>query len=205
MRDRGGGIGAGVAAALTLLLLGSAACGGDESPAEPAGSPATVATTKSAPAAPTLQPAEAAALEEIFAAYYGFRDVEIALNADPPAPDVAAAALAGHVVEPLLSRLNGHIYQLHVNGLARAGESTVEPELAELHLDDEPAWATIRDCLDTAGWRLVDRATGQPAPAGTVVGLYAAEPGRHPREFTAVRYDTGWRLEDVAWQRGESC
>lgn len=205
MRDRSGGTGAGVAATLSLLLSGLAACGGGEPSAAPAGSPAGAVTTPAGSPSPTPDPFEAAAAAEIFAAYQGFREAEIALNAHPPEPGAAAAALAGYVAEPLLSRLNGHIYLLYVNDLARAGESTVEPELAELHLDEEPAWATIRDCLDTTGWRLVDRETGQPASADSVVGLYAAEPGRHPRVLTAVRYDVGWRIEDSAWQRDETC
>ena len=154
---------------------------------------------------PVPDPAEAAATREVLAAYRGFREAEVSLNARPVAPDVATATLSRHVVEPLLSRLNWNVYNLYVNDLARGGRSTSEPELVDLRLDARPPWATIRDCLDTTGWPVVDRDTGQPASGQDVAGLYAVESGRHTRVFKVVRYEDGWRLEDATWQLDTSC
>jgi hypothetical protein len=154
---------------------------------------------------PVPDPAEAAATREVLAAYRGFREAEVSLNAHPVAPDVATATLSRHVVEPLLSRLNWNVYNLYVNDLARGGRSTSEPELVDLRLDARPPWATIRDCLDTTGWPVVDRDTGQPSSGKDVAGLYAVESGRHTRVITVVRYEDGWRLEDATWQLDTSC
>jgi len=152
----------------------------------------------------TVDPAEAAAIEEILATFDGFRRAEVAVQADPEPAYLALEQLADYLADPLLGSVLFDVDTMHRRGVVRAGEPTWRPEVTGLRLDGSPPTATVRDCLDTTGWRLADRQGGQ-ATAESVGLPVQFEPDRYVMEFSARRFDDRWLLDEAKVERGERC
>jgi hypothetical protein len=199
----GGGAGTGggcrlLACALAAVLAsGLTGCRAD--PPAPA---AELPVRTAAEPTPTLEPAEAEAVSEILAVFDRYRRAETGIIADPVEPGEARHRLTDHLADPLLTLVVFELDLLRRLGVAGAGRPTWDPTVTGLRLDGPVPTATVHDCLDTTGTRLVEPLTGDPAAADGLPGRFA--PGRHGREFHAVRHGGGWLLDDRA-DRAEPC
>jgi hypothetical protein len=186
-----------LACLLAASAVGLAGCAPEpevEWPADPTPAPS-----------PTLDPAEAAAVEEILAAFDGFRRVEVEIQADPEPAYLAEERLTDYLADPLLSLTLFELETMHRRGVVRDGRPTWSATVTELRLDDDPPSATVRDCLDATGWELADRKDGRPASA-EAEGLPARfAPDRYVMEFDATRVDGRWLFAQARVERGARC
>ncbi|MPZ26769.1 MAG: hypothetical protein GEV12_10000 [Micromonosporaceae bacterium] len=203
-RGRGGvrrGL-AGLAAAAGLAgLTGVAGCSAEPDPGFVwPGDPTSAAAPTS-----TLDPAETAAVEEILAAFDGFRRAEVAVQADPAPAYLAQEQLGDYLADPLLGLILFDVETMHTRGVVREGEPTWQPAVTDLWLHRSPPAATVRDCLDASGWQLADRDGGGPTTAESE-GLPARyAPDRYVMVFTARLVDDQWLFDDARVERDERC
>lgn len=183
------------AAALAVAAAGTGACGQApevEWPADPTGPPT-----------PTVEPAEAETIAEVLAVFDEFRQVEVALQADPVPADEAKEQLTGYLADPLLTLTLFDVATMYRRDVVREGRPTWEATVSELRLDATPPTATVRDCLDATGWELADRADGSPAPVDGLPARFA--PGWYVMEFNAKSFDGRWLFDQIRVEGDERC
>lgn len=140
---------------------------------------------------------EAAAGTEVLAVFESFRDLEDRLSADPPPAADAGQLLAEHLAGALHARVLLALHVMHDEGLARQGRARSTAQVVSLGLEETPPSATIRECLDSTGWEVVDGQVAPVAVGEAPAQLYAVAPGRYLRTLRATRYDDGrWLLND---------
>jgi hypothetical protein len=189
----------GLVATALALVLGAAGC--SASPEAGGELPDLPATLPSA----TVDPAEAAAIAEILAAFDGFRRAEVAIQANPEPAYLALERLGEYLADPLLGLALFEVETMHRRGVVRAGEPTWAPTVTELRLDGSPPTATVRDCLDATGWELADRDSGGPTTAESE-GLPARfAPDRYVMEFNARFVVDRWLFDEARVERNERC
>jgi hypothetical protein len=194
-RNRTAGVRAGYAAVAAVFVLLAAGCADEpefEWPEDPVAAPM-----------PTVDAGEAAAADELLAAFEEFRQTEITVHADPQPPDIALDQLRAHLADPLLAVTLFEVEMMHHRGLVREGEPVWEPAVVDLRLDETPPTATVRDCLDASGWRLVNEAGGGPASTDGLPARFALD--RYVMEFDAMLVDGQWLFEDARVERNEQC
>jgi hypothetical protein len=181
-----------VAAVFVLLAAGCADEPEFEWPEDPVAAPV-----------PTTDPAAAEANDQLLAAFDAFRRTEVAVQADPEPAHLAQDQLRAHLADPLLAVTLFEVEMMHHRGLVREGEPAWEPAVVDLRLDDTPPTATIRDCLDASGWRLINEAGGGPASTDGLPARFALD--RYVMEFDAMLVDGQWLFDDARVERGEQC
>lgn len=175
------------AALLTVATLVLAAgCGG---PAGPTGT----AAGSDAPTTPDTRRAEAE--QAGLAAYAGYLDAlrKAESDGDPHDP-----RLAQYLADPLLTRVRLAIRDAKEHGAMRTGKLVSDPTVTEVSLDTVPATVQIQDCLDSTGYRLVNRETRKV--------VRGSAGGRHVATATAVRYADGrWLISEGAVHEEQPC
>jgi hypothetical protein len=195
------GLVSGLVAAATAAVLGFATAGCSGGPDPEFVWPDDPTGGRSA----TLDPAEAAAIEEVLAAFDGFRRTEVAIQADPRPAYQVLDQLVEFLADPLLGLALFDVQTMHERGVVRAGQPTWHPQVTELRLDGDPPTATVRDCLDATGWQLADRDGGGPTTAESE-GLPARfAPDRYVMEFNARLIEDQWRFDEASVERDGQC
>lgn len=195
-RGRGGFHRALVAVAIMVAAAGcsSGTDAGFEWPDDPTAAPSA-----------TLDPGEAAAVEEILTNFDEFRRAEVAIQADPEPAYLALERLADYLADPLLGVALFDVETMHRRGVVREGEPTWQPAVTELDLDGSPPTAMVRDCLDATGWLLADRDTGGPTTPESE-GLPARfAPDRYVMVFHARMFEDRWLFDEANVERDERC
>jgi hypothetical protein len=177
---------------VVMAALALAGCAADPAPAE---SPADRPPAE-LPALPSVSvdPAEAAAIEEILTVFQGFRDAEAELYADPPPPNVVRRELSPYLGDAMLSEQVGTLNDMRNAGIVFQGRQASRPEVVELRLDASPPSATVRDCVDATGWQAVFAQTGDPVPGDDL-------PDQFVMRLDATLYpEHGWLFHDFAME-----
>jgi hypothetical protein len=142
-------------------------------------------------------PAEAAAADEVRDVYRSFLELEKALSAEPPSAAESYERLLAYATGVLHGRVLLGLNTLRAHDLARSGQPRSNVTVVDIDLDGPVPRATIVDCLDTTGWRLVDRAGDPVEPVDAPAELYGVSPGTFVRTVQATRHDDGrWLLND---------
>ncbi|WP_121162266.1 hypothetical protein [Micromonospora pisi] len=171
-----------------MVALG-AGCAKDQESGIPASLDATPAAT-----AP-LGPEQAAASKAALAAYAGYIDasLEAEKSSNPLHP-----ALKKYLGDPLLTQVRLAIRDAKEHGAMRTGTLISDPQVTDVRLDAVPATASIQDCLDGTGYRLVYIKDKSVVP-GSASGRYLAT-------ATATRYPDGrWLISAGSAHRDQPC
>jgi hypothetical protein len=188
------------AVAAVVFAAAGSGCGdrGDDPVPLAAGTPTPSPAVSPTPRADIdLNPAEAAAVEEMREVYQRFLDLEVELAADPPPPAESDERLNEVLTGALHGRVLISMHMLHDHGLARRSAPESRVRVTRIDLDAPVPEATFLDCLDTTGWPLVDR-RGEPVPdAQAPPEIYGVEPGVYARTVHVKRYGDGrWYFHD---------
>lgn len=187
-----------MAAALLATLTGVAACGNEPSEIEwPDGVP-TATPAHPSPSRTPVDPAEAAATEEILELVSAFRAVEVSAYADPQPPHLARRDLNDYLADPLLSRTLDRLRTMREAGIVVEGQPRFDPVVHELRLDASPPIATVRDCVDASGWQDVFADTGDPVPGD-------GRPDRYVEWLELTLYDDGWLIHSTGVKEAKEC
>lgn len=164
-------------------------CAKDQEPGAPA-------SLDGAPAATTdAAPETAAASKAALAAYTGYLDAarEAEKSANPLDP-----ALKKYLADPLLTQVRLAIRDAKEHGAMRTGTLISDPRVTDVRLDTVPATASIQDCLDGTGYRLVYTKDKSVVPGSTS--------GRYLATATATRYSDGrWLISAGTAHQDQPC
>lgn len=141
---------------------------------------------------------DAAVAEEIIALVEDYRIAEVASFADPKPPHIARPVLSNFLADPLLSEVLTLLNDMQQGGIAFHGEPTWMPIVTELRVDETPATAVVRDCVDATGWQSVFMETGEPVPGDI-------RPDRYVNWLNVKRFPDGWLVYDSDVEEGAEC
>jgi len=184
-------------AGVAALAVALAGCAGTPEPAARADDP----SPQGLPELPSISvnPEEAAAIEEVLTVLQGFRDVEADLYADPPPPDIVRREFAPYLGDTMLSEVVSTLTDMRNAGVVFEGRVVSESAAVDVQLDATPPAATVRDCVDAANWSPVFQETGEPVPG-------EALPDRFVMTLDASLYpEHGWLFHDFAMEVDAQC
>lgn len=146
---------------------------------------------------PTVDPAVAAAIEEILIAYEGAVQASMTAHraGDPDHPHLdrhLAGEARRQVRLAIRNTVDDHLYH---DGELRIVEATV----TAIDLDSSPPTATLEACVDNTDYRLVDRDTGEPPPGMDHQG------GRRLERMQVDRFAHGRWMIAAYLPAGEPC
>lgn len=146
--------------------------------------------TSSGTAPPTADPSALASAGAL-AAYRGFRRVQVAAEAVANAHDAVLARYAG---DKALAQERTNLLQLARAGIVVRGAPVLHPVVGRASAQA----VTITDCVDTARWQPVYKATGRsaaaPGQAAKVLATALARP-----------YGKGWLIVELTTERSRPC
>lgn len=125
----------------------------------------------------------------------GFWVAQTTALADPtlePPPE-----LSRYAIDKALAGVAEAVFEYRRQGIVLVGAPVLDPEVDSLDLGD-PANAHIVDCVDSANWTPIFRATGESAAA----------PDQSKRvvvESWATTYDGRWVVRETLIHRDEPC
>lgn len=184
------------AVAGTALVLGIVACTAEPTELDwPDG--ASPRPAVEVPPDPVASP-EAEATAVILGVVDAFREVEVASYADPQPPHLATRELEPYLADPQLMQTLDLLRSMNQHGIAFEGRPTWEPTVAELRLDEVPPTATVRDCVESNGWRPVFRETGEPVPGDE-------RPDRTVEWLELKLYPEGWLVYRINVEVDAEC
>jgi hypothetical protein len=179
------------AAAVLLALLTIAGCTDARSDTTPT---TTTTPTTAAPSSPTPDPT-ASAKAEALAAYRGFWTA--ADDADTH-PKRAPSALKTYAIDKALANALATVALYRQQGIVMRGHPGHEPQIVSLRVNADPPSATIHDCVDLTGVKVIYRKTGKSA-------LAPNQSRRHVAIAEATISDGRWVIREVSSDRKQSC
>lgn len=181
----------------TLALVATASCAREPSEINWPANPSPNGASRVIPS-PTLSPDELVATEEILSVVHRYREVEVAAFAAPPVPPTARELFSDVLADPLLTETLATISTMRTGGVVFEGQPSSAPMIAALRLDEEPATATVVDCIHAADWRPVFAETGQPVPGEGM-------PARFSARLQLKRYPDGWLIHELELGEADWC
>ena len=146
----------------------------------------TSPSTASPPAGPN-----ALASSGALTAYRSFRRAQVAAEAVANARDTTLARYAG---DKALAQERSNLLQLARAGIVVRGAPVLHPVVGNA----SPQAVTITDCVDTARWQPVYKATGRSAAA-------PGQPTKVLATALARPYGKGWLIVELTTERSRSC
>lgn len=140
---------------------------------------------------PSPQDEAAAAATTTYLAYWD------AVTAARSIPDPQNADLARYAADTALANEQSSLLYLQEQGIVFQGQPSLEPRTTSVDLAVTPT-VTIEDCVDSAAWRPVVKATGESAEA----------PGQSPRvpSSATVQFITDrWLVVEIESDRSRTC
>jgi hypothetical protein len=174
--------------AIVAVAMGTG-CAKDQGPGVPASLDGVPNATADA------RPETAAASKAALVAYAGYLDAsrEAEESANPLHP-----ALKKYLADPLLTQVRLAIRDAKEHGAMRTGTLISDPRVTDVRLDTVPATASIQDCLDGTGYRLVYTKDKSVVPGSTS--------GRYLATATATRYPDGrWLISAGSAHPDQPC
>lgn len=108
-------------------------------------------------------PAEAAAREDVLAAYSGMRTEQVKAYA---AGDVNGTKLEKYAADKALATVEGNLFRYRQGGIVFKGKPKSSAKVSALRLTTKPKTATVTECLDTKRWTPVVKSSGKEAASG---------------------------------------
>jgi hypothetical protein len=187
-----------VALAVLPALMLVAGCTGKTQTAQPTPAPSvtlpsTPATTAAATSAPDTP---ASASSKAVAAYVA---MWTAFDAAQAIPDPAYPQLAQAATGEALETLTKAVADTKSKGLKGVGRAKLSPKVFQIAPTDHPTAIRIRDCLNTAGTRLVNATPGATPYRDTPGGRRSAV------AFVDRQPDGNWKVSSVGVRDVGTC
>lgn len=181
-------------AAVGLALCTLTACspgGGQVSEIAPAGTASASAPVVASPSSDPTQAATAAVL----AAYSGMRQAQVAAEDSSSTADVD---LSSYASGKAFVEITASVASNAAKGLVMTGSPILNPKVTALDLAGHPPTATVTDCMDLAGWRLLLQSTHQDMTAASTyhrfISISQAQLGPN-----------GWLITETSVDRSKPC
>ncbi|WP_152648560.1 hypothetical protein [Streptacidiphilus anmyonensis] len=171
--------------AASLLVAGCSS-----SPKQSALSPSVAPTSAAASPSPN---ASDAAKAQLLTEYRGFWNLQVQAYTQGSLEGLPISAFA---IGKADANVRASVQYYRSQGLVMRGRPTLSPIVTALNLASKTA--TITDCIDSANYRPVNKATGQPAQLADKVF-------RHPWTFQATFDNVQWRIYDDSVDRTVTC
>lgn len=147
--------------ATAVLLAGSlvalAGCSDSGSEASPSESNSRTATPSASPSS-TADPEKEAASRAILADYRRYWDEKEQAYAHA---SLDGTELNKYAVGTALAAAKQDLKAMKSNGQVAQGKVTLSPQIRTMDLTRKVPSATVRDCVDITGWKLVNASTGK--------------------------------------------
>lgn len=154
-------------------------------------SPTARQTSTPTPTVSATPDADALASAGALAAYRGFRKAQVAAEA---LANAHSADLAKYAGDKALAQERANLLQLAQAGIVVRGAPLLDPRVSSV----TATAVTITDCVDTAHWQPVYKATGKSAAA-------PGQPTRVLARALARPYADRWLIQELTTDRSRPC
>ncbi|MCG7524561.1 hypothetical protein MHW47_08945 [Streptomyces sp. OfavH-34-F] len=189
-RARSGRVVAAVAAGLLCGLTACSSGGSDEAvPTPGSSSPSSASPTASA---------QDGVKKEIAEVVRRMREEETKAHVDPG--KVSDTKLTDYVTDKALAEINNQLFHYEQLGLVFEGSPKSSVTVTAVNLKSSPHRATVEECVDTTGWKPVEKSTGKDV----------ATDGQPRRYIITYRLEifgekAQWMVMDLTRDKERSC
>lgn len=183
------------AAAVLAALIAMSGCSSDPGPTTTPRPASTPPASPSTPSPSTSPDPTAAASAAVLAAYLNFQhavaDAQRTANAH-------SKQLEKYAIDKALAQARVGLLQLSESNVVFRGDPRFDPTVTSLAVAATPRTAVVKDCVDSANWIPVNRATGKSVKA----------PGQHDRVVnvaTLTDYPGHWVVRTLTIERNQTC
>ncbi|THA70663.1 hypothetical protein E6P78_08750 [Streptomyces sp. A0958] len=126
------------------------------------------------------------------------REEETKAHTDPG--KVTDTELTHYATDKALASINNQLFQYEQLGLVFRGSPKSSFTVTAVNLKGDPDSATVEECLDTTGWKPVNKSTGKDVST-------KGQPRRYVMTYRVEVFGkkAQWMVTDLSRDKGRSC
>jgi hypothetical protein len=148
-------------------------------------------------ASPSADP-DAAAREQVLAAYHGMWASMVEIYTSGTLDEANGTDLQKYAADKALAGIRASAVYYQNQNLVLKGEPVLDPNVTSIDLSANPPTAQITSCVDSTHFLPVDKNTGKPAKLASNVF-------RHVENSTAIEDSGTWLITQSVIQQDQAC